>query len=189
MKKLLSLAIISIATTTSLFALSSGVITLPTSTTATPTSSFNVEAKASESDLGLLLKYGTSSAEATLVEDTITKSDITGGESWDVFGVETTNNFYFFGIGRAASSKSVNVKATATAFSNGEISTGVVPVISGYDEINGWDITIDATNDLNSGTYADTQFYLSWDGTESTVAATAPAGIYTSQITLTVTDI
>lgn len=187
MKKILTLAITLLATTTSLFALSSGVITLPTESVTTPTSSFNVEAKASESDLGLLLKYGTSAESATLVEETI-KDDLEEGESWDVFGVETTENFYFFGIGRASDSKNVNVEATASEFSNGDVSTGVTPVISGYED-GGWDITIDATNDLNSGTYADTQFYLSWDGSTSDVASTAPAGIYTSQITLTVTDI
>ncbi|MCY1151951.1 MAG: hypothetical protein PQJ49_10085 [Sphaerochaetaceae bacterium] len=189
MKKILTLAIISIATTASLFALSSGVITLPTSSVASPTSSFNVEAKASESDLGLLLKYGETSSEATLVEETITKDLLDTGESWDVFGVEQTGNFYFFGIGRASSSKNVNVKATASEFSNGDVDTGVTPEISGYDSVDGWNITIAATNDLNTGTYANTQFYLSWDGTDSSVADTAPAGTYTSQITLTVTDV
>lgn len=182
MKKILTLAIVLSVTTASLFAISSGVITLP-ETTGSPESSFFVEAEASELAQGLLLKYGDTPGTAILVNDTITKSTT---ESWDVFGNETTKNFYFFGTGRASSTKTVNVTAAASTFKNGSVDTGVQPVVNGYT--SGWAIIIPAANAVGVGTYTGTSFNVIWDGSNSPSLATTPAGTYTTEVTLTVTN-
>ncbi|MGD1817884.1 MAG: hypothetical protein ACPKNR_12685 [Pleomorphochaeta sp.] len=187
MKKVILLSIFLLSISASLFAatITSGVVTLPTGSSVSEDSSFYVEAKASELAQGLLLKYGDNDATATLVTDTIRKSET---EAWDVFGVVTTKNFYFFGTGRASSTKSVNVTASATSFANGAFDTGVVPTITGYDTVNGWDITIAAANPVGLGQYTGTSFAVAWDGSNSSNLATTPAGTYTSEITLTVTN-
>lgn len=184
MKKILTFALVLSVTTASLFAISSGVITLPDQTVASPQSSFFVEAEASELAQGLLLKYGDTPGTAILVNDTITKSTT---ESWDVFGNETTKNFYFFGTGRASSDKTVNVVAVASTFKNGNIDTGVQPVVNGYTA-PGWAIIIPAANVVGTGTYTGTSFNVIWDGSNSANLATTPAGTYTTEITLTVTN-
>jgi len=184
MKKILTLAIVLAVTTASLFAISSGVITLPDSTVTSPESSFFVEAEASELAQGLLLKYGDTPGTAILVNDTITKSTT---ESWDVFGNETTKNFYFFGTGRSSSAKTVEVSATASTFKNGNVDTGVQPVVNGYTT-PGWSIIIPAANIVGVGTYTGTSFNVIWDGSNSPNLSTTPAGTYTTEVTLTVTN-
>ncbi|NCD06481.1 MAG: hypothetical protein EOL97_10200 [Spirochaetia bacterium] len=183
MKKILTLAIVLSVATASLFAISSGVITLP-ETTGSPESSFFVEAEASELAQGLLLKYGDNPSTAILVNDTITKSET---ESWDVFGNEATKNFYFFGTGRASSTKTVKVTAAASTFKNGNIDTQVQPVINGYAN-SGWEIIIPAANAVDVGSYTGTSFNVIWDGSSSPKLATTPAGTYTTEVTLTVTN-
>lgn len=186
MKKFIALTIVAFIFTSTAFAqtITNGVLILPTA--ATPEdSSFFVEAKASETEQGLLLKYGDTSASAELVTDTITKSET---ESWDVFGNEETKNFYFFGTGRATSIKSVNVSASPSTFQNGQEDTGVQPTITGYDSTNGWTLNIPAANPVGVGQYLGTTFTVTWDGTNSSNIGTTPAGSYYTEVTLSISS-
>ena len=179
MKKTLILTIALLAMSSSLFAalISSGVLDVPATNADSPMPThFFVQAEASESAQGLLLKYGTSDTNAQLVNGTIKKSN---SENWDVFGVESTNNFYFFGTGRAADVKNVTITPTVGPFKTGSFTTDVQPVVSGLSSENVWNIAIPAVNPVGTGTYTGSTFKVSWDGTSSanlTGANLAPAG-------------
>ncbi len=184
MKKLILLTVISLTIVGSIFAdnITNGVLPVPTDTAG---KQFFVEAKASETEQGLLLKYGDTAATAVLVNETITKSST---ESWNVFGNEETKSFYFFGTGRASGPKTVGVTASASTFQNGTEDTGVQPTITGYDAANGWSITIAAANPVGTGQDTGTNFTVAWDGTNSANINTTPAGTYTTTITLVITE-
>lgn len=196
MKKTLILTIALLAISTSLFAI---VFDMPASGgEATGTNStFIVEAKASESDLGLLLKYGPNELDATLVgEATVIKSDT--AVDWDVFGAnQETKNFYFFTTGRAAAGQPVTVNASIGTFllsdgSQAGFDSLVQPVIvpnavaPAYSSAQAaFEINIPA---VSSSKYANKYFRIFWNGKSASTTATAPAGTYTALVTLNVTD-
>jgi hypothetical protein len=186
MKKLFTIAAILIIASTAIFAdeIDNGVVILPTTSSA-ETTYFTVTAEAVASQQGLLLKYGTSEQDAILVDGTITKSI---DENWNVFGNEETNYFFFFGTGRGSSPKDLQISAVAGEFLNGNINSGVTPEIIGSSSTSSWTVSIPVANPL-TGTSLSTSFKLQWDGTNSTEFDSAPAGLYQSTVTLSVTDV
>lgn len=201
MKKIILLSLLSFALVGSIFAaetdIQDGIVNLADIGEASGTSAnttFHVQAEATGSELGLLLKYGNTDINANEVDidDIIKKSNT---ENWDVFGADqTTDNFYFFGYGRAIALRTVDISLAASNFlkdSGDDIGFDslVTPTFtSSQGAVTAFDNLVIPKTNAVGGTYLEEYFQIVWNGSGSTVKDTAPAGTYTSTITVTVAN-
>lgn len=184
MKKILSLTLILLVTSVSIFAADTPVNGSIIHTNGAA-SEFYVRAHATEIPQELLLKY---------VDDFVTATPITAEVgNWDVFANETTENFTFYTRGRGTAAIPLSVVATTSNFieiGGANTDSGVkakIKYASSIVETETWLITIP----INSGLVdlaTSTVFQITWDGSSAPAAATAPSGDYTATITLTVAN-